>query len=202
MTDEFVPENFEKIELKLDQTKATLFQLAFWAAIVLVFGTLFFLVQPITPAELFATMRPSSVTEALQRFGVVLVIAIVGIIVHELLHAAFYLPYTKHGFKSLKIGFKLPSHAYCECTEIIRTSQAIVSLMAPTVILGVMPAIVAIIIGNACLLLFGIFFTVAGAADTQIFLQLFKERKTTWFEDKASILKFYVHKPAQHNLNI
>ena len=194
-TDKFVPENFEKIELKLDQTKATLFQLVFWAAIVLVFGTLFILLHSITPAELFATMRPSSVTEALQRFGIVLVVAVVGIIVHELLHAVFYLPYTKHGFKSLKIGVKLPSHAYCECTEIMRTSQAIVSLMAPVIILGVVPSTVAIIIGNAYLLLFGIFFTVAGAADTQIFLQLFKDRKTTWFEDKASILKFYVHKP-------
>jgi len=171
--DEFVPENFEKVELEFDKNKATFFQLAFWAATMLVFITLFLLIQSITPAELFTILWPSSLTDALQRFGIVLVIAAVGIVVHELLHAVFYLPYTKHGFKSLKIGFKL-SHAYCECTEIMRTSQAIVSLMAPMIILGLIPAIVAIIIGNAYLLMFGIFFIVAGSSDTQIFLGIFK----------------------------
>ncbi|MCL2447123.1 MAG: DUF3267 domain-containing protein [Oscillospiraceae bacterium] len=197
-SDEFAPENFEKVELEFDKNKATLFQLTFWAATMLVFLTLFFLIQSITPAELFAILRPSSPLSAVLRLGIVLVIAAVGIVVHELLHAVFYLPYTKNGFKSLKIGFKL-SHAYCECTEIMRTNQAIVSLMAPLIILGIIPAIVAVIIGNAYLLIFGIFFTVAGSADTQIFLSIFKNRKITWFEDKASILKFYVHKPIQNN---
>jgi hypothetical protein len=125
-----------------------------------------------------------------------ILLIIAGFIVHEFIHAFFYAPYAKNGFKSVKIGVVLKKgYAYCDCREIMRSNKFIVGLVMPMIILGIIPSVVSMFIGNMTLLIFGILFTGAGAGDVLILAKIFKDRKRTWFENLPSISKWYVYKP-------
>ena len=90
------------------------------------------------------------------------IIFIVGIPIHEGFHAIFFAPFQKRGFKSTKIG-RNHFGFYCETKEAIKVKHYIIGLIAPTVLLGIIPAIIAIAKGNIYLLLVGWVLTIGGA---------------------------------------
>ena len=57
---------------------------------------------------------------------------------------------------------------YCHCKEPLKVGQYILGGVMPAVILGIIPCIIAIIIGHFGLLLFGIFFTMYNDLPTQV----------------------------------
>jgi len=109
---------------------------------------------------------------------------IVGIVLHELIHGAFYALFAKGGFKSVKFGFKLKYlAAYCICTEPVKIKRAIVALIMPAIILGFAPSIAALFLGSWYLLYIGVIFTVSSMGDFLALLWLAKEDKEDYIHD-------------------
>ena len=200
-TNEFEPQNFEKVELKFNFILENLYFL-FFMSVVLVVVMPFNLIWSTDFQEFFYTTGLFSRgggffvgdNASLQRLATYAIVFVIGVVIHELIHGVFYARYMKNGFKSVKIGFKFP-FAYAESKEVMRTNQFIIGLVMPMIILGVIPSIIATIIGNPFLMLFGYVFIVAGSGDTLILFRIFRNRKNTWVENLPSINKWYVYKP-------
>jgi len=197
---EFEPQNFEKVELKFNFILENLY-LLFFMGLVLVIIIPYNLIWSTSFEEFFYVTGLFSQggflvgdNASLQRSIAYVVVLVIGVVIHELIHGFFYARYMKNGFKSVKIGFKFP-FAYAESKKVIRTNQFIIGLVMPMVILGAIPSIIATMIGNPFLMLFGYVFIVAGSSDTLILLRTFKDRKNTWFENLPSINKYYVYRP-------
>lgn len=95
-----------------------------------------------------------------------LIALISGIILHELLHAAGWLPFTKRWFKSLRFGIMMPEMApYAHCTESLPVCGYRTGIILPALVLGFIPGIYGIFTGSFAWLFYGIFFTWAASGD-------------------------------------
>jgi hypothetical protein len=80
--------------------------------------------------------------------GFIVLIALTGIILHELIHGITWAKYTKDGFKSIRFGvlwkFLTP---YCHCKEPLLVKHYIIGDYA-SYCLGAFPALLSFITGN------------------------------------------------------
>lgn len=83
---------------------------------------------------------------------------------------------------------------YCHCKEPLNVRQYIIGAIAPAILLGIVPSIVAIMIGNPGLLLFGMFFTIAAAGDILIINLLRKENSSDLVQDHPSEAGCYIYR--------
>jgi hypothetical protein len=83
---------------------------------------------------------------------------------------------------------------YCHCQEPLRVRQYIIGAITPAIILGFIPSILAIVIGNLELLLFGMFFTMAALGDFLIINLLRKENKSDLVQDHPSEAGCYIYR--------
>ena len=120
---------------------------------------------------------------------------IMGVIIHELIHGFVWSIYAKNGFKSIKFGilWKMLT-PYCHCKEPLKVRHYILGAIAPGLILGIIPAFLAIFTGNLYLLLFGIFFTMAAAGDFLIVNLIRKENMDDYVQDHPSEVGCYIYR--------
>lgn len=112
---------------------------------------------------------------------------VIGIIVHELIHGLIFALFAKNGFRSIKFGVLWKALAlYCHCREPLIVKQYMVAVIAPAIILGFIPTIVAFFIGNIWLLIFGIIFIATASGDFLIVSLLKKENPNDFVEDHPS----------------
>ncbi|MEA2097413.1 MAG: DUF3267 domain-containing protein [Candidatus Cloacimonadota bacterium] len=91
---------------------------------------------------------------------------VVGAFLHEVLHAIGFLIFGKLKIKQVQIGIKwkyLTPFAHCRIP--LKASVYRIALLLPAVILGIVPSLVAIIIGKSWLLIYGTLFTVLAGGD-------------------------------------
>ncbi len=119
----------------------------------------------------------------------------IGIVVHELIHGITWACYAPSGWKSISFGvmWKLLT-PYCHCDEPMHIPGYMMGAMMPwpCVILGVIPSIVAMFIGNLPLLAWGILFIAAAAGDIWMTWLLTKENPKSMVLDHPSEAGFYV----------
>ena len=127
------------------------------------------------------------------QWGVALVAMFIGIVVHELIHGITWACYAPSGWKSISFGvmWRLLT-PYCHCDEPMRIPGYMMGAMMPCVILGVIPSIVAMFIGNLPLLAWGIFFIAAAAGDIWMTWLLTKENPKSMVLDHPSEAGFYI----------
>jgi len=118
-----------------------------------------------------------------------------GVVIHELIHGLTWAIYTSRGFRSIKFGilWKMLT-PYCHCKEPLEVKQYITGAIAPGIVGGIFPAITAIIIGSAGLLLFGIFFTMAAVGDIMIIRLLRNEKMDDLVMDHPSEAGCYIYR--------
>ena len=117
----------------------------------------------------------------------------IGLVIHELIHGIFFAKYASKGFKSVKFGVLLKMLTpYCHCKEPLKIKHYIIALLAPLVILGILPAIVGILIGNLGLTIFGIFFSGTAAGDLMIYNLIKKENPEDYVQDHPSEAGYYI----------
>lgn len=125
---------------------------------------------------------------------VVFVAMIVGIAVHELIHGITWACFARRGWKSISFGiiwkYLTP---YCHCDEPMRIRPYQLACLMPCFVLGVVPAVVALIIGNLPLLIFGIFFIAAAAGDIWMAWLLSREWPHCLVLDHPSEAGFYIY---------
>ena len=149
---------------------------------------------------LFAAIAGLSITDVLkgmERMGllesiVLLALIIAGIFAHELLHAVFFARYAKNGWKAISFGIlKKYLSPYCHCSDPVLLPHYILAALAPTVVLGCVPIILAIALLNSHLLLFGLIFVTAGTGDILLVVPLLREARDCYIldlEDEAGYL--------------
>lgn len=100
-----------------------------------------------------------------------LIAVILGIIIHELIHAIIFGLFSKNRFKSIQFGFKKePLLFYVHCKERINLWPFRTGLIMPGLILGLVPTLIGLLSGNILLTIYGIIFTSGAAGDIMVFL--------------------------------
>ena len=114
---------------------------------------------------------------------VLLLVLIISIVIHELLHGFGWRLSCKNGFKSIRFGViwsKLTP--YCNCKEPLGFKQYLIGAILPLVILGLIPSIIALVIGNIYVLYFGAFSIIAAGGDMLISLNMRKYPKAIFLD--------------------
>ena len=105
------------------------------------------------------------------RFNILLFFAgyLVLVVLHELIHGLTWSIFTPRNFKDIEFGIMRPSmNPYCTCLAPLRKTPYIIGTAMPLVLLGILPMIVGIAIGNAVVLFWGIVMTDGAAGDIMI----------------------------------
>ncbi len=100
---------------------------------------------------------------------VVLFITIILIVVHELIHGITWSVFAKNHFKDIAFGINVSQlMPYCSCMSGLNKKQYITGAIMPFIILGLIPTIIAYLIGSYPLLLIGIIMSVSAMGDLMI----------------------------------
>lgn len=123
----------------------------------------------------------------------ILLIFTLGIIIHELIHGITWAKYANNGFKSIRFGilWKMLT-PYCHCTEPLKVKNYITGAIMPALILGFLPFIYSLAMGNVLWLVFGIFFTMAAVGDFMIINLIRKENMNSYVLDHPSEVGCYI----------
>jgi hypothetical protein len=188
-------EEYRKEKLTINFVWANIFGILILIPITLAYGIPYFFlwsggISSNNFTELFHT--PS-----FQFGGSVMVVVYLfgGIVVHELIHGITWSLFTKQGYKSIKFGvmWKMLT-PYCHCKEALQINHYILGAIIPAILLGLLPAIVAILTGHFGMLLFAIFFTMAACGDFLVINLLKKEKMTDLVQDHPSEAGCYIYR--------
>jgi len=113
------------------------------------------------------------------------------IFVHELIHGVLFAIYAPNGFRSVKFGFsKNLGSPYCHCSDPIRVKHYMRAGIAPFVILGVIPYVLAILTGNNWIKVFGLLLCIGGFGDLLVWIKLLKYDKNILVRDHPAKMGF------------
>jgi hypothetical protein len=190
-------ENYQKEKLTIDLGWANVFALILLVPVILVFVLPYYLVwesqfSAQNLKHLFSDLSAgNAMAETAIAFGAVLM----GLVIHELIHGIIWAIFAKSGFKAIKFGiFWKTITPYCHCKKPLMVYEYILGAIMPAIVLGIIPAILAIVVGNIKILSFGAFFTMAAAGDFLIIHQLRNEKKGDMVLDHPSEAGCYVYR--------
>ena len=118
-------------------------------------------------------------------------VLIFGIIIHELLHGITWALFTKKGIKSIKFGLNGIT-PYCHCKEPLKVKYYRLGGIMPLIMMGVIPSVAGIILGNGLYLSFGIFFSWTAGGDIISLFMLRKFDRNTMVSDHPHKMGFYI----------
>lgn len=118
---------------------------------------------------------------------------IIGIIVHELIHGFSWMIAGKKPFSAMKFGFQTSTFTpYAHCKEPMNVNAYRIGAFMPALLLGIVPSLIAILIGNGWLIAFGIVFTVSASGDFIILWLIRNVSKDKLVEDHPTQAGCYV----------
>ena len=118
---------------------------------------------------------------------------VVGMICHELIHAAAFSMLAGMSFSSIKFGINWRQLApYVHVREAIRVKHYRIGILLPIILLGIAPAIASVIVGNGWLIWYSLIFTAGGAGDLLAWNALRKFNATQLVRDHPDHLGFTV----------
>jgi len=127
---------------------------------------------------------------------------LIGVVVHELIHGLYAMKFSKEGKKSIKFGFAWKTLTpYCHCKEALTVRDYRIVLLSPLVILGIIPAIIGLIIGNNGVYGFGLLFILAAGGDLIIFWKLRSENKNSLVLDSPDKCGCIIYEPEEADVN-
>jgi hypothetical protein len=195
-------DDYQKDILTINMVRANVFGFLIIIPVVIFYGLPFYFIwrEKIINHNLkdvLANQLPNGMVAGL--LTAVIVIAL-GIVIHELIHGIIFAKYAENGYKSIKFGviWKVLT-PYCHCKEPLKVKHYILGAIAPAIVLGLIPALIAIIIGSTELLVAGMFFTVAGAGDFMVIHLLRKERRDDYVLDHPSEAGCYIYRKPANN---
>ena len=123
--------------------------------------------------------------------GLFIYVFVFGIIIHELLHGITWSLFAKKRFKSIKFGINGLT-PYCHCKEPLKVKHYRLGGAMPLLVMGIIPALTGIVIGNGLLLSLGIFFSWTAGGDIIALYMLRKFNKNQLVSDHPEKMGFYV----------
>lgn len=181
-------ENYNQEAKIIDLMKANLVALKYLIFFAVIFSIPFFLIWRTNfSLALFNTDFPFI------QFLLPLIAMILGIVVHELIHGVFFALFATKGIRSIKFGilWKMMT-PYCHCKEPLKIKHYTIALLAPFVLLGIIPSIISLFIGNIFLLVFGIVFSGMAAGDLMIYNLIKKENPEDYVQDHPSEAGYFI----------
>jgi len=164
--------------ITIDIVKANIYAILSLIPIIIIFGLPFFIIWK----DKYSLTNISTYIHSIGASGIatisikLIIVTLLGVVIHELIHGIIWSFYTKKGWKSINFGFIWQMLTpYCHCSEPLTVKHYILGSVMPGIILGQIPALVAIQNGNIFLLLFGIFFSIAAVGDYMIVFLLRNE---------------------------
>ncbi len=117
-----------------------------------------------------------------------ILIFLASIVVHELLHAIGYVYVGKASWKQVKFGFSWKGLApYAHCRVPMKLAQYRISVMLPGIVLGILPAVFGLVVGNFWLSFFGVLMLMAAGGDLAVLLAVRKVPPTATVRDHDSM---------------
>ena len=180
LRDNMVKEGYVPKDLTMGLVYANVMALIFGTLILFVLGSFFLIYSPAEGWEL-----------NIKIYLIWLISYIVLIPVHELIHGIFWAIFAKTHWKSISCGFiKEYMTPYCSCAEALDRKGYVIGALMPTILLGILPCVIAIFNGSFVLFLVGIIMIYSGGGDLTIIFNLLSDR------EKAKE-KLYVDHPCQ-----
>jgi hypothetical protein len=99
-------------------------------------------------------------------YSTLFITIITGALVHESLHAVGFAVGSARGWRSVRFGFSLKDVApYTHCSDDLSFQSFMLATLLPGLILGIVPLVFSIILGNGWLFAFSCFFTAGAGGD-------------------------------------
>lgn len=116
-----------------------------------------------------------------------------GIVLHELIHGFTWMLVGKKPFNAIKFGFQLKTFTpYAHCKEPLNVNVYRIGAFMPGLLLGILPSMIGILIGNNWLTAFGILFTTAAGGDFVILWLIRNVSKDKLVEDHPTQAGCYI----------
>ena len=190
-------ENYKKETLIIDLAKANIYGLLGMIPILTIYTIPFYLIwnEKLTIVYFKNYFKEFSTNNPLPLSVLIIIAMILGIIMHELIHGITWSKYTEKGFKSIKFGilWKMLT-PYCHCKEPLKVKEYILGAIMPAIVLGLIPAMYAIIFGNILFLVFGVFFTTVAIGDFMIINLLRKENMNSLVLDHPTEAGCFIYR--------
>jgi hypothetical protein len=123
-----------------------------------------------------------------------LAIVIASIVAHEFIHGLTWMVFGKKSFSTVKLGIQWKTLTpFAHLKEPIEINAYRIGGFMPGFILGIMPFILSLVLGNGYLLWFGVIHTAAASGDWLILWLLRSVKSGILVEDHPSRAGCYVH---------
>ena len=110
------------------------------------------------------------------------------IVVHELIHGFTWSFFSENGLKDIEFGFmKQYLTPYCTCSTPLKKSGYICGALMPLLVLGLIPTVIAVVIGSVSLLYVGLLMILSAGGDILIVIKLLR------YKSQAKELLIYDH---------
>ncbi|CDM70153.1 putative membrane protein [Clostridium bornimense] len=120
---------------------------------------------------------------------------ILGIFLHEYIHGFVWHFFCEEKWKSIAFGFKLKSLTpYSTCNEALPIKRYKLGVIAPFLITGALPYILAVILNNSILLSISLFMTAGACGDLIILFLLRNEKKSSVVIDHPKLAGCIVYR--------
>ena len=168
-------EGYKSYDLTASVLKANVMAVLLVLPFVAIFTIIYLMVNNVTGWELIhgAMDGFDTLLELLLHFAIFFAL----VVVHELIHGVSRAMCAKSGWKSISFGFIAKNLTpYCACNEPLTKFAYIFGAMMPAVVLGFIPGIISIVIGNAYVFFMAMVMILAGGGDihTTLVLLMFK----------------------------
>jgi hypothetical protein len=190
-------DHYKKEKLTINLLWVNLLGVFLTIPIILIFGLPYYLIwsEDFTLSSLEKLVENTSTGFVICRVLIFFALVILGVIIHELLHGIIWSRYAEKGFKSIKFGISWKMLTpYCHCTEPLKVRYYVFGAVMPAIILGFVPSIISLLIGNLAMLLFGMIFTFAAIGDFLIVFLLRKENMDNMVEDHPSEAGCFIYR--------
>lgn len=115
------------------------------------------------------------------------------IVAHEGVHGFVWHLYCKNRWKSIQFGVNQLT-PYCHCKELLFVRQYRLGTIAPLLVTGILPYILALILGNAFWMIISTFMVIGAGGDMMILLLLRKEKPDTIVCDHPTLCGYILYR--------
>jgi hypothetical protein len=172
----FELQSYNKKDLSISLAASNLYSIPLIIIPFIIFGVPYYLIWG---EENLRANRIDAISLA-----VIIIVFICGAVIHELIHGVYWVKLGRKDWSTIKFGFNLKTLTpFVHCLEPINARAYRLGTAAPGFILGIMPSILSIILGNVWIFWFGMLFTIAAGGDFLILWTLRKVGSYTLVED-------------------
>jgi hypothetical protein len=172
-----------KRDLSISMTTASLYMLVAMVPLMLLLVLLYCAVwgSDMFVADLYRFMGWESLLPVL----------LIGVPVHELIHGIGWVLFGKISIRDVRFGLKSLT-PYTHCKVPIRAKAYRMGAFMPGLMLGILPYVIGIMVGNGWIMAFGLLYILAAGGDLLVLWILRDVNREAWVEDHPSRAGCYV----------